>query len=295
MELYEKNFKASTKELQSSHADLMIQKEDDGQLKDFAKAIENTNLIYVYNRKERTGRKIKVDLKKNPIGYTKFPTGVRCLLLGDNVYITGGVDQTGLHANVLIFNIKKERIKRIMDLVEPRAYHTMVCLDVFNTLMVIGGEDNSSVEIFDPVTNRWTKLPNLNVPRANAVFQFDKPRGLMYVMFGMTGKVTDKEFSDAIEYMDLKNINNGWIKLNYNNRSELDLKTQVKILEISNDLTMIFGGFTARDTVRNICVLDKEKKEILKCDSKMLEAIRNECKINGKLGKLMATITLASK
>ena len=46
LETYEKHFKQTSKELQSSHADLMIKKSDDeDEIKDFGKAIENTNLI----------------------------------------------------------------------------------------------------------------------------------------------------------------------------------------------------------------------------------------------------------
>ena len=42
----------------------------------------------------------------------------------------------------------------MVDLNDARVYHIMIYCDVFETLMVIGGENCSSVEIFDPVVNR---------------------------------------------------------------------------------------------------------------------------------------------
>lgn len=110
-------------------------------------------------------------------------------------------------------------------------------------------------------------------------------------MFGNVGKVIEDNCCAEIEYIDIRNLGAGWVKMNYNNRSEIDLKTHVNILEISNDLVLIFGGFIARDNVRNMCVLNKERREILKCDAKMMEEIRSQCKYNGKLGKLMSTIS----
>ena len=280
LEIYDKHFKQVAKELQSSHADLAIKKDDEEGGRDFGTALENTNYIYLYKYRDRQSIKIKIDLKVNPLGYTKFPNGCRSLLLGTKLYITGGVDEKQKYGNVLIYDCKLQRIKRIMDLMEPRAYHTMVCLDVINTLMVIGGEGSKTVEIFDPVTNRWTFLPPMSIPRANAIFEFDKPRGLMFIMFGSVGKLLKNKFTDLIEYLDLKDINKGWVKFEYVNRSEIDLKTHVNVIEINNDLSLIYGGFSSRGKQRNICVFDKEKKMMLKCDAKMLETIRDFSRLN---------------
>lgn len=48
-----------------------------------------------------------------------------------------------------------------MDMNYPRSYHSMIFNDVFETIMVIGGEYCNTVEIFDPLTNRWQLLPHL--------------------------------------------------------------------------------------------------------------------------------------
>ena len=43
------------------------------------------------------------------------------------------------------------------------------------------GGHNDTVEIFDPLTNRWQELPELNIQRAIPLFYFDEGRGNMYV------------------------------------------------------------------------------------------------------------------
>jgi hypothetical protein len=294
LECYEKNFKQDSKELQSSHADLRIKKNEDEEdsPKDYGKAIENTNIIMFYYRKNRQITKTTIELTRNPFGYTKFPIGCRSLLIGDKLYISGGEDETQIYKNVLIYDRLTNKIKRIIDLNDARAYHTMIYCDVFETLMVIGGENCSSVEIFDPVINRWLNLPNLNSPRANIIFQFDKPRGIMYSFFGNIGLITDSNYSKDIEYLDLKDIKKGWVKLNYENKSEIDFKTYLNIVEINNDLILIYGGLASRGCNREISVLNKEKKLITKCDQKMLELMREETKTSKRLSKIVGNLTI---
>ena len=294
LECYEKNFKQDTKELQSSHADLMIKKneDEDDSLKDFGKAIENTNMVMFYYRKNRQMIKNFIELTRNPIGYTKFPIGCRSLLIGDKLYITGGEDETQIYKNVLIYDRVNNKIKRIMDLNDARAYHTMIYCDVFETIMVIGGENCSSVEIFDPVMNRWLHLPYLNSPRANIIFQFDKPRGIIYTFFGNSGLITESNYSKDIEYLDLKDIKKGWIKLDYENKSGIDFKTYLNIVEINNDYILIYGGLVSRGCTREVSVLNKEKKLITKCDKKMLELIREVTKNSRRLSNIVGNLTV---
>ena len=295
LETYEKHFKQTSKELQSSHADLMIKKSDDeDEIKDFGKAIENTNLILLYYRKEQQMVKQTVQLKNNPLGYKTFPNGCRSLLIGDKLYITGGKDEQKYYPNVLIYDRKTGKIKRIMDLIEPRAYHTMVYCEVFETLMVLGGENCSSCEIFDPITNRWALLPELNSPRANVLFQFDKPRGIMYSLFGNCGNIIDGLYSNEIEYLDLKELRKGWIRLDYKNKAEADFKTYLSVVEINNDLSLIYGGYTSRNCERILCVLNKEKKEVTKCDKKMLEMIREETKYSRRLSTIVGGLSVTN-
>ena len=290
MELYDKNFKIISKELQSSHADLQIKKKDDEENddeNDIAKVIEGTNEIQIYEKKNKKMLKFYVKLNKNPFGYTKFPIGCRSILIGDKLYISGGRDEYTEYPNVLIFDRKTQNLKRIMDLRNPRAYHTMVYSDVFNTILVLGGEGESSVEIFDPVTNRWQLLPELNAPRANLIFYCDNPRGILYAMFGNEGSILDNKYSDVIEFLDLKNINDGWNILDYKNKSEIDLKSLMNIYPLNSDLILLYGGVVFRGSGRSVCIFNLTKSEINRIDNKIMEELRIEAKKSKKLNNII--------
>ena len=289
-ELYDQNFKTLSKELQSSHADLQIKRnendeEDDN---DKGKVIEGTNEIQIYEKNNKKMVKYYIKLTKNPLGYTKFPIGCRSLLIGDKLYISGGRDEYNEYPNVLIFDRKTQNIKRIMDLRVPRAYHTMVYSDVFNSIMIFGGEGEASVEIFDPVTNRWQLLPELNIPRANLIYYCDSPRGVLYTMFGNEGSILDNKYSDVIEFLDLKNIGEGWNILDYRNKSEMDLKSLVNIYPLNSDLILLYGGVVFRGNSRSVCIFDLAKSQIIKIDSKIMESIRIEAKKSKKLSNIIS-------
>ncbi len=132
----------------------------------------------LYGKKTCKLTKKKVNLQKNPHGYTKFPLDCRSVLVGDKLYIIGGKDEYREYPNALIYDRKTEKIKRIMDMQNARCYHTMIFNQVFETMMVIGGENNETVEIFDSLSNRWQLLPELNIQRAIPLFYFDEGRGI---------------------------------------------------------------------------------------------------------------------
>ena len=294
LDLYDKNFKIMSKELQSSHADLLIKVNEDEEENDIGKVIEGTNEIQIYEKKISKMYKIPVKLTKNPFGYTKFPIGCRCLLIGDKLYISGGRDEYNEYPNVLIFDRRTKNIKRIMDMRVPRAYHTMIYTEVFNSIMVFGGENEPSVEIFDPLTNRWQLLPDLNIPRSNIIYYCDNPRGILYTMFGNEGSILDNKYSDAIEFLDLKNIKDGWNILDYKNKSEIDLKTLMNIYPLNSDLILLYGGVVFRGSSRSICIFNIIKSEITKIQPKILEALRIEAKKSKKLSTIISAITSKS-
>ena len=293
MDLYGNNFRMMTKELQSSHADLMIKVNEDEE-NDYGKAIEGTNEITLYDKKTNKLTKRTLKLTRNPFGYTKFPIGCRSILIGDKLYITGGRDEHREYGNVLIYDRKKNTIKRIMDMREPRCYHTMIFNEVFDTIMVFGGENKTSVEIFDPLTNRWQLLPEMNVPRANPSFFFDKPRGIMYSMFGIEGSLMGEKYSDVIEFLDLSQARKGWVILDYKNKSEIDLKNYMNIYPLNGDLILLYGGITFRNTTKSVCIMNLVKNEINKIDPKLLEQLRIESKKSRRLSSIVSGLTLST-
>ena len=292
-DLYDQYFRIPTIELQSSHADLKLKSSEEEE-KNYAKVLEGTNQIMIYDKKLNKIIKKKLKLLKNPHGYTKFPHGCRCVLVGEKLYITGGKDESKQYPNCIIYDTKTEQIKRIMDMKNPRCYHTMVFNQIFETLMVIGGENNNTVEIFDPLTNRWQQLPDLTIPRAIPLFYFDEGRGNMYVLFGLEGNFSKPTYTDSIEILDLTEVKQGWMKLNYNNKSRMDLKCFLNLYPLNDFLMLIYGGLENRELKRNACIYNLVKAEMTKIDKNLMEELRLEAKTNKVLNTIVMSVSKSS-
>ena len=296
-DLYDQYFRIPTIELQSSHADLKLKASTDtnnnneDEVKNMCKVIEGTNQIMIYDKKLKKIIKKKLNLKKNPHGYTKFPLGCRSILVGEKLYITGGKDEFREYPNCLIYDKKTEQIKRIMDMKNSRSFHSMVFNEVFETMMVIGGEHNFTVEIFDPLTNRWQELPELNIPRAIPLFYFDEGRGNMYVLFGIEGDYQKPTYTDTIEILDLTEINQGWMKINYNNKARMDLKCFVNFYPLNDFLMLIYGGLESRQSKRDACIFNLVKDEMTKIDRNIMEELRSESKNNKFLNNIVMSVS----
>jgi len=293
-DIYDQYFRIPTIELQSSHADLKLKASEQEDDTNIAKVIEGTDRIMIYDKKASKLTKKKVNLQKNPHGYTKFPLGCRSVLVGDKLYITGGKDEYQEYKNSLIYDRKTEKIKRIMDMQNARSYHTMVFNEVFETMMVIGGENNDTVEIFDPLTNRWQLLPELNIPRAIPLFYFDEGRGNMYALFGVEGNYLNSNYTDTIEVLDLTEIKQGWMKINYNNKARMDFKNYLNLYPLNDYLLLIYGAFESRLSKRNACVYHLIKAEMNLIDKNLMEDLRNEAKNNKLLSNIVASVSRAS-
>ncbi len=294
-DLYDTYFRIPTIELQSSHADLKIKEEEaEEQNSSSVKIIEGTNQVMIYDKKLKKITKKTLKLTKNPHGYTKFPFGCRGLLIGDKVYITGGKDEFKQYPNCLIYDKKTGKIKRIMDMKNPRCYHNMTFNRVFETLMVIGGEFNDTVEIFDPLTNRWQQLPELNIPRSIPLFYFDEGRGNMYVLFGMEGEYRRAKPTDTIEILDLTEIKQGWMKINYNNKARMDFKSLINMYPLNDYMVLLYGGIESRNSKRDACVYNLVKAEMDKIDNNLMEELRSEAKTNKMLSNIVSSVSKAS-
>ena len=176
----------------------------------------------------------------------------------------------------------------------PRCYHTMVFNDVFETMMVIGGENNDTVEIFDPLSNRWQVLPELNIPRAIPLFYFDEGRGNMYVLFGVESNYCESGYTDTIEVLDLTEIKQGWMKINYNNKARMDFKCHLNIYPLNDYLLLIYGGIESRASKRNGCVYHLIKAEMNVIDKNLMDDLRNEAKNNKLLSSIVASVSRSS-
>ena len=249
-------------------------------LKEKAKPLIGTNYIQFYDPATTRISRTQVPLQKEIYGYNVFPDGCRHILVENKLYITGGADNCGYPINiVLMFDVENGNLEKIGNLNDNHAYHSIEYLDNFDSLIVIGGENNNSCEIMDLDSKRWNRLPSLNHPRANANIYYNNVTSDLFVLFGMEGKM-DKNIKniDIIEVLELNDIVSGWMMVDYYKSVGLDLKISYCLtLPFTRDKLLVYGGSTARSLERRIFALfDMIKNEVIKVDSQTMDLIKLE-------------------
>ena len=249
-------------------------------LKEKVKPLIGTNCIQFFEPKTNSITRIQLFLQKEIHGYNFFPDGCRHILVENKLYITGGTDNCGYPINiVLMFDTDTWEIQRIGNLNENHSYHSIEYLENFDSLIVIGGENSSSCEIMDIDGKRWTRLPSLNYPRANANIYYNNVTSDLFVLFGMEGRMDKKvKNTDVIEVLELNDIISGWMKVDYYKSVGLDIKISYCLtLPFTRDKLVIYGGSTARSLEKKIFALfDMIKNEIIKVDPKTMDLIKLE-------------------
>jgi hypothetical protein len=248
-------------------------------LKEYAKPISGTNYISIFNPLNKKITKIPISLNKEIHGYNIFPEGNRHILIDNILYITGGVDSIKNPINIVLsLNIQNFNIKKISNLNYPHSYHSIDYLDKYDCLIVIGGELNCICEIFDIYSEKWIKLPDLKIPRANVNLYFDNFTSDLYSLFGMEGKIEKKNnFSEVIEVLELKDIKSGWIKVDYYKSSDLNLTLNyITVAPFTKDKLLLYGGNIGRFEKKLFAIFDMIKNECVKIDNKIMDEIKLE-------------------
>ena len=283
IDLYNKLFANQARKSFDNNARIFLDyNERNSKLKEYIKPIIGTNEVIIYNPTIDKSKKLKLPLTKKNHGYDKFPLGCRHLYIENKVYICGGVDELGMPISIcLVFNAITNTIERIDDMSVPHAYHSMEYLDNYDCFLVMGGEYNKSVEIFDIFTSKWRKLPDLNVPRANLNIYFDEFTSEVYALFGMLGSVSQKKIhnSEIIEVLELNDISSGWCKVDYYKGSSFDLRNElVTTLPFTRNKILIYGGKNVRDGGKLFGLFLIDRMEVIKADKEVIEKIKLEQK-----------------
>ena len=259
-------------------------------LKEIAKPIIGTNQIQYFDSITNQITKIYINLSKVEHGYGVFPFGCRHIFIDNILYITGGADHCGTPINIVLsYDLFQNILLRLPNLNDDHAYHSIEYLENFDSIIIIGGENNSSCEIMDLDTKNWIRLPYLNYPRANANIYYNSINYDLYVLFGMEGDITEKnKNSDIIEVLKINDILNGWNKIDYYRNAGLNIKTNYCItLPFTRDKLLIYGCSSARaiekklfaffNMSRNECIkVDKETLELIKLEEKKIKIFDNE-------------------
>ena len=234
--------------------------------------IPETNEIHIFNKK--TGKIIKKNVAFNisTHKYSYFLNGSRYILLNDLLYIFGGVTKEKIESKIsYIYSVNKNELTPLPEMLKPHSYHSICYIEKYNSIAVIGGENNNSCELYNINSNSWTNLSDMNYTKANCNLYYDKNKDYLYTFFGISGKISEnKKYLDIIEYLDLKQIPLVWKKIKYNNKTNMDLKAEyLKINPISDDIILVNGGKKGK------AIYLINKKEFVKFDRKILNQISN--------------------
>jgi hypothetical protein len=257
---------------------------------DVAKPIPGTNEMQLYDKRTTTMTKKIVKFEKKKHKYTYFLNGCRSVLVKDVLYILGGVDKEKNPTKMAFtYYVKTNELKLMPEMLSPHAYHSVQFLDYYKSILVVGGENCSSCELYDFNTGLWRELPELNFPRAICSLYLDKFTHVIYSFFGITGNITEKNnFTDVIECLQLKRLSLGWCKIEYNNKAEMDFKSGYNnIIPITPEMLLIYGAQNMRDFVKKAAVYLIPKFEIVKIDNRIYAEIKETSKYSRKLSKIL--------
>ena len=259
---------------------------------DIAKPIPGTNEIQLYDKKTTTLSRKTVKFDKSKHKYNNFLHGCRSVLIKDNLYILGGVDQDKISTKIAyVYYTKTNELKLMREMICPHAYHSVQFLDYYKSIIVIGGENSSQCELYDLNVGLWRRLPDLNIPRSFCNLYLDKFTHALYTFFGLVGNLTQKKnFTDVIEVLELKRLSLGWNKIDYENKAEMDFKSgHNKILPLNREMILIYGATNMRDFVKKAAVYLLPKFEIVKIDNKIFKEIKETSKTDKRLEKILSS------
>ena len=256
-----------------------------------AKPIPGKNEIHVYDKKTRQIVKKTIKFDKKIHKYQNFLNGCRSALVKDKLYIFGGVDKENNITNIAyIYDTKNNELSTMTEMLKPHAYHSVLFLDYYKSIIVVGGENCSSCELFDLTTQNWRELPDLKIPRACCTLYLDKIYHTMYAFFGILGKISKKNnnFCETLECLEFRKLALGWNKIEYNNRSETSFRNGInQILPLNSEMLLVYGGNTGRDLMKKSAVYILNKQEMVKIDNRMFDEIRKLSKKSKRLSKIL--------
>ena len=116
----------------------------------------------------------------------------------------------------------------------------------------------------------------------------------MYALFGVEGSFLKALYTDTIEILDLTELKQGWMKINYNNKSRMDLKCFLNLYPLNDFLMLIYGGLENRELKRDACVYNLVKAEMTKIDKNLMEELRHEAQTNKALNTIVMSVSKSS-
>lgn len=256
---------------------------------DNVKVFEGTNEIQIYDRENRKLIRKQVQLDKKIHGSTVFLNGCRTYYFADKLYISGGRDLNEDKNFFWLYNLKDSKLSKLPNMNKARSYHTITFHENLKSIVAVGGENNKTCEMYDFFLNAWNELPELNVPRANISLHIDKIGTFAYAVGGMIGSISIGQNSDVIELLDLVDINQGWAKVDYRNKANVDLKfCHTGVYPLTDDKLLIYGGLESRNTKKCYVIFDLRSFDILPISCESLEVLKLQSTRSPELSKIFS-------
>ena len=182
------------------------------------------------------------------------------------LYITGGIknnEKTNI-ALVVNLNRKEGQLNKLSSMNYYRACHSMIPYNKY--LIVVGGDNQSSVERYNIIDNIWENLNPMNFKRAYPILVIYKE--YLYAFFG---KSNNNEYCNNIERIRLSNkLDENWEMVQYINTNNIDTRLYGCGTHIYNDYLYLFGGKCNEKTIDSIFYYNFEDN-ILGKESSVLE------------------------
>ena len=244
-------------------------------LNDNVKIFEGTNEVHIYDRFHMRLIKRNIPFDKKLHGTLVFLAGCRTYYMQDKLYINGGKDKMVDSNLFLCYNIKDNKLTKLPPMNKPRSYHTLYFHENLKSIVAVGGENNKYTEMFDFFLNAWNELPELNCPRANISLHIDKVGTFAYAVGGVVGDIAFGKNSDVIELLDLVDINQGWAKVEYRNKANVDLKfCHTGVYPLTGDKLLIYGGLENRGNKKVYVIFDLRSFDIKSISIETLELLK---------------------
>ena len=288
LHLVDKNFRIKKKK---KNEEIDIDFDEDV---DVAKPIPGKTEIMVYDRKSRNMIKKIIKFEKSKHKYMNFLTGCRSILIKDKLYIFGGVDDENNATKIAwVYYLKENELKLMPEMLHPHTYHGVQFLDYYKSIVVIGGENCPSCELYDMKTGQWQNLPDLRIPRANCILYLDKITHKLFAFFGILGKIAERNnnFSDSLECLEFRKLALGWYKVDYNNRADISFRTGInQILPLNPEMLLVYGGSSMREFIKKAAIFVLPRLEMVKIDNRTFNEIREISKKSKRLSKILSTV-----
>lgn len=256
---------------------------------DNVRVFEGTNEVQIYDRDHRKLIKKAAPLDKKIHGSNVFLNGCRTYYHADKLYITGGRDANEDKNYFWLYSLKDNKLSKLPPMNKARSYHTITFHENLKSILAVGGENNKTCEMFDFFLNTWNELPELNVPRANISLHIDKIGTFAYAVGGVKGDIANGLNSDAIELLDLVDINQGWAKVEYRNKANVDLKfCHTGVYPLTDDKLLIYGGLESRNTKKCYVIFDLRSFDILSISPQALDCMKIQSVRSPELSKIFS-------